>query len=70
MPTAHHVSQYGLNVEVDNSIHPPALGRLHGVGPVIKLQNEGVLSVTPVFQNLIRPRIQNLVPEVQQVLSV
>ena len=63
----HHVSQDGLDVEVDESIHPPTLGGLEGVGPVVKLQNEGALRVPPVLQNLVRPYVQDLVPEEEQI---
>ena len=59
---SHHVSEDRLYVEVDECVHPPSLGGLQGVGPVVKLQNECVLGVSPVLQNLIRPYVQNLVP--------
>ena len=62
--TSHHVSQYGLYVEVDEGVHPSSLRGLQWVGPVIKLQNEGALRISPVLQNLIRPYVQNLDPRV------
>lgn len=66
---SHHVSQDCLDVKVDHCVHPSSLAGLDWVGPVIKFQDKCVLCVAPVLQNLIRPYIQNLVPENKVVLN-